>query len=225
MDALTLADRVRRSQGRAAVVLGAWCDAYRPSDATNPLVPRNRFMKLQAAFSSLDGEFEHALGYGQTAWSALFDSAYTRPGDYLVRPESTPGADDGSVWFIVQQQPLLPALCVRASRVLGFVRPSPSTSTTSSGVGSYGGFTIANATPLLSGYPGSVTNAYGSGLDPTNLPADAPPRAWDVLLPAVPGVVLLNGDLMTDDLGRSGVVSSPELTDLGWRILVKQTTT
>jgi hypothetical protein len=38
-------------------------------------------------------------------------------------------------------------------------------------------------------------------------------------------VVLLNGDLMTDDLGRTGVISSAELTDLGWRMLVRQTTT
>jgi hypothetical protein len=78
---------------------------------------------------------------------------------------------------------------------------------------------------LLSGYPASVINAYGAGLNPTDLPGDAPPRAWEVLLPAAPGLVLLNGDLMTDDLGRTGVVSSAELTDLGWRLLVKQTTT
>ena len=220
-----LADRVRRAAGRAAIALGAWCDAYRPMDSTDPLRPRNRYMKLQAAFSSVDGEFAHAVGYGQTGWYGLFDSAYTRPGDYLVRPDSAPAAGDGGTWFVAQQQPLLPALCVRAARVIGFVRPSPSASTSSSGVGSYGGFTVADATPLLSGYPASVTNAYGSGLDPTNLPADAPPRSWEVLLPAVPGVVLLNGDLMTDDLGRTGVVSTAELTDLGWRILVKQTTT
>lgn len=225
MDALKLADRVRRSQGRAAVTLGAWCDAYRPSDITNPLRPQNCFMKLQAAFSAQEPEFARPLGYGQAAWWGLFDSAYTRPGDYLVRKESVPGAADGGVWFIAQQQPLLPVLCVRASRIVGFVRPAPSTSTSSSGVGTYGGFTLANATPLLSDYPASIMNAYGTGLDPTDLPGDAIPRSWEVLLPQVPGVVLLNGDLLTDDLGRTGVVASAELTDLGWRLLVKQTTT
>jgi hypothetical protein len=81
MDALTLADRVRRSQGRAAVVLGAWCDAYRPSDVTNPLQPQNRFMKLQAAFSGAEAEFARPAGYGQAVWWGLFDAAYTRPGD------------------------------------------------------------------------------------------------------------------------------------------------
>jgi hypothetical protein len=225
MDAWTLADRVRRAQGRAAMVLGAWCDAYRPSDATDPLQPPNRFMKLQAAFSAQEPDFARPVGYGQAAWWGLFDSAYTRPGDYLVRKESVRGAKDGGVWFIVQQQPLLPALCVRATRVVGFVRPAPTTGASGSGVGSYGGFTLGSATALISDYPASVLNAYGSGLDSTDLPGDVAPRSWEVLLPRVPGVVLLNGDLMTDDLGRTGVVASAELTDLGWRVLAKQTTT
>jgi hypothetical protein len=225
MDALALADRVRRASGRAAIALGAWCDAFRPADTTDPLQPQNRFMKLRAAFSSPEGEFARPVGYGQAAWWGLFDSAYTRAGDYLVRPESTPGAGDDGIWFIAQQQPLLPALCVRTSRVVSFLRPAASVSGTNSGLGSYGGFTLADATALLSGYPVSVISAYGSGLDPTDLLGDAPPRAWEVLLPAAPGLVLLNGDLLADDLGRTGVVSSAELTDLGWRLLVKQTTT
>jgi hypothetical protein len=46
-----------------------------------------------------------------------------------------------------------------------------------------------------------------------------------VLLPAQPDVVLLVADLMTDDLGRNAVVSSAELTNLGWRLSVKQAAT
>ena len=46
-----------------------------------------------------------------------------------------------------------------------------------------------------------------------------------MLLPAFPGVVLLPADLMTDDLGRSAVVSAAELTALGWRLTVKQAIT
>ena len=225
MGALTLADRIRRSQGRAAMVVGGWCDAYRPQDASNPLLPQNRFMKLPAAFSGDDAEFGRPVGYGQATWWGLFDSAYTQPGDYLVRQETTPGAADGGVWFVAQQSPLLPVLCVRASRVVGFVRPAATDSTTGTGVGSYGGFTFGTATALLSDYPASVLNAYGGGFDSAGLPGDATPRSWEVLLPRVPGVVLLNGDLMTDDLGRTGVISSAELTDLGWRMLVRQTTT
>lgn len=225
MHADRLADRVRRSYGRAAIVLGTWCDAYRPSDTADPLRSNNRFMRVQAAFSSPEGDFAHPVGYGQVAWWGVFDSAYTRPGDYLVREQAAPGSANpgGGIWFIAQQQPLLPVLCVHANRMVSFARPTASTS--SSGVGSYGGFTLADATTLLTGFPASVLNALGLGLDPTDLPADAPPKSWEVLLPGVPGLVLLDGDLMTDDLGRNAVVSSAELSELGWRLLVKQTTT
>jgi hypothetical protein len=152
----------------------------------------------------------------------VFDSAYTRPGDYIVRKESAPGAADGGTWFIAAQQPLLPVLCVCAPRVVSFVRPS---TTTTSGVGSYGGFARDDANCLLTGFPASVLNASMAGLDPTALPADVIPESWEVLLPARPGVVLRTGDLMSDDLGRNGVVAAAELSDLGWRLLVKQTTT
>jgi len=106
--------------------------------------------------------------------------------------------------------------------VVNFVRPA---TTTTSGVGSYGGFARDDANCLLTGFPASVLNASMAGLDPTALPADVTPESWEVLLPARPGVVLRTGDLMSDDLGRNGVVAAAELSDLGWRLLVKQTTT
>ena len=39
------------------------------------------------------------------------------------------------------------------------------------------------------------------------------------------GGVLRLADLMTDDLGRNSIVSGAELTDLGWRLSVKQAAT
>ncbi len=44
-------------------------------------------------------------------------------------------------------------------------------------------------------------------------------------MPATPEVILLPSDLMTDDLGRNAVVAAAELTDLGWRMTMKQATT
>jgi hypothetical protein len=43
-----------------------------------------------------------------------------------------------------------------------------------------------------------------------------------VLLPEAPGVILRAGDLIADELGRRYIVSSAELTDLGWRITAQQ---
>jgi hypothetical protein len=43
-----------------------------------------------------------------------------------------------------------------------------------------------------------------------------------VLLPGTPGVHLEPGDLMLDELGRRSVVVATELTELGWRLGVRQ---
>jgi hypothetical protein len=112
MDATTLADRISRGLGTAARVLGPWTDAYRPSSPADPLAPANRYLRLPAAFSAPDGRFERPDPYGAVLWDGVFDSAYTRLGDYLMQGSST--------WFIATQQPLLPVLCVRTSRVISF---------------------------------------------------------------------------------------------------------
>jgi len=220
MTGAAIADAMRRGAGRMGSALGAWCDAYRPDGPHQPLAAANRFMKLQAFFEP-PGRRAHPPEYGAAGWWGSFDAAYTRPGDYLVRRESRPGAGDGGVWFIAAQEPMLPVLCVRASRVVDIARPPGATV---SGVNSYGGVARTTAVALLSQWPASVLAAGGQGLAPADLPADVPAGSWQVLLPAA-GVTLLNGDLVSDDLGRSGVVTSAELTAMGWRLQVKQATT
>ena len=217
-----LNDTVQRGLGRAARALGAWCDAFRPRGVVDPLQASNRFLKLQASFFAPGKAFVKPDGYGHAGWWALLDSAYTRPGDYILRPSSRAGAADGGTWFVASQQSLMPVLCVRANRVVRGARPG---SAELAGVNLYGGVTAATAVPLFSGWPASVLSDGGGGLDRTNLPADAPAESWRVLLPKIEGIVLRGGDLLYDDLGRTGVVSAAELTELGWRLVVRQATT
>jgi hypothetical protein len=217
-----LVDVIQRSLGRAAHAVGSWCDAYRAAGKDHPLAVANRFMKLQAAFSPPDAGFARPVGYGQAVWWGLYDAAYTRVGDFLVRPASAPGQTDGGVWFVAAQQPMLPVLCVRATRVVDFARPAAAAS---AGLNGYGGVTAQNTQDLALGWPASVLASGSGGVGGADLPSGAPPGNWDVLLPAIPGIGLRNGDVMRDDLGRSGVVSSAEKTDLGWRLLVKQAST
>jgi hypothetical protein len=179
-----------------------------------PLRPANRFLRLRAAFSNMHGGFERPNTYDHSLWNGIFDSAYTRVGDYLVQHSGT--------WFIAAQQPLMPVLCVRADRIVSFTRPA---APTVSGVNTYGGITAATNTPLLTNWPASVQAASLAGIPSADLPGDSSVSHWTVLLPAQPGVVLLVSDLMTDDLGRNAVVSSAELTKLGWRLSVKQAAT
>ena len=152
-----------------------------------------------------DGRFAHPECYGDALWYGIFDAAYTRPGDYLVQADS--------VWFIAAQQRLLPVLCVKTNRIVSFWRPAAPSST---GVNTYGGVDRRRPTNHCStNWPASVLGASGRGRPSTDLPGDSSSPYWTVLLPAIPDVILLPSDLMTDDLGRNAVVAAAELTDLG----------
>ena len=198
----------------AARVTGARADAYRPSAASNPLVAQNRYLRLNAAFTSISRHIASAVGYGTSLWHGIFDAAYTQPGDYLVSNVGT--------WFIAAQQPLLPVLCVQTNRVVSFSRPAPQVNT---GVNDYGGITANSLSPLLENWPASVITESTAGRPDAGLPSDSPVSYSTVLLPALPGVTLRVADLMSDDLGRSAVISAAELSALGWRLIVKQVTT
>jgi len=214
MDPVELQDRIYRSLNAAARAVGADADAYRPSGFSEPLAPENRFLRLRAAFTSRDGKFAHPNAYGDALWYGIFDAAYTRPGDYLVRADT--------VWFIAAQQRLVPVLCVQTNRVVSFSRPAAPSST---GVNAYGGVITATNVVLLTNWPASVLGVAGRGHPSADLPSDSSVPYWTVLMPAIAGMILLPSDLMTDDLGRNAVVTAAELTDLGWRITVKQATT
>ena len=75
------------------------------------------------------------------------------------------------------------------------------------------------------GWPASVLDAGGGGAYQANLPTGTTLGGWQVLLAGYPGVTLRAGDHMSDDLGRTGVVASAELSELGWRLHVTQAAT
>lgn len=214
MDPAKLQDRVYRGLNSAARAVGADTDAYRPSGATDPLASKNRFLRLRAAFTAHDGRFTHPNAYGEALCYGIFDAAYTRPGDYLVQ--------GGLTWFIAAQQRLLPVLCVQTNRIVSFSRPAAPPTT---GANRYGGVTTATNRPLATSWPASVLGVSGHGHPSADLPSDASVSFWTVLLPAMADVVLLPADLMTDDLGRNATIATAELTELGWRVTVKQATT
>ncbi len=207
-------DRISWAANTCARAAGDWADAYRPDEASDPLVPANRYLRLPALFTGLKGKFTIPLGYGDSLAQGIFDYAYTKPGDYLRQNDV--------IWFIAAQQTFLPALCVRTNRVVSFNRAAAPAST---GINAYGGITATGVVPLMTSWPASVIGSSGSGQPSASLPADSNIPYWTVMLPALPGVVLLSGDLMSDDLGRAAVIAAAELTKLGWRLTVKQATT
>jgi hypothetical protein len=218
-DNADIPDLIRRGLGAAARAAGAWCDLYRPQTAGAAMDGANLLLRLPAMFANT-GAFTAPVGYGEALWQGYFDAGYSRPGDYVSGPDG--------VFFIASQPRLGPVLCVRTNRMLSFARPA---APIAAGVNGYVGVQQSNAAALLTDWPASVLAAGVGGRGA--LPADAPgviggAGGWSVLLPASPiaggAVVLRTGDLATDDLGRTGVVSTAELTDLGWRLHVRQAT-
>jgi hypothetical protein len=212
MDARHLQDRVHWGMNRAANILGHITDAYRPSGTSNPLNRSNRYLRLPAVFSRVDGNFDRSIGYGVGVWRGYFDASYTRVGDYLVQ--------DSEVWFIAEQQSLLPVLCVKANRVISVSRH------TAPIVGTANVPTPSNAMfDVISGWPVSQLGTGTEGRSQARLPGDTAIPNWITLVPSIHGQIFQPSDIVTDDLGTNGIVVATELSNLGWRLNVRQVTT
>lgn len=217
-----LNDRISRGNGSAARVIGDWCDVYRPRGIADPLDGRNHVLRFRAAFLPRDGRTRAPVSYGHVTWQGLFDTAYTLPGDYIVRQLSRPVIRDAAIWFVAAQQSLLPPLCVQTSALVTVVRMRASTTT---GAAGYGGGGALTSVSVLTGWPASISLSTGAGLNPLDLPASVSPGSWEVLLPNNADLVVRTNDRITDDMGRSAIVTAAELTNLGWRVLAKEIAT
>ena len=211
MDGARLQERIYHGYGKAAQHIGLPCNHFRPTNALSPALSVGSLFqrRLEASFNAKDMAYGKANDYGKPVWYCVADGNRLNPGDYLQRP-------DGQIFYIAAMQPLLPIIAIDCNRIVSVLRP-----TTQSGVGSgpYGGDTLATETPLVTGFPASVLVATKADRNIVNLPGDVRTPAWTVLLPALPGGVYLRGeDVITDDQDRRYVISSAELTELGWRI-------
>lgn len=214
MNGQKLQDRLYLGMGLSARHVGQSADAFRPRGPFNPLDKQNRFLRLPASFVSAKGSGGRTNVYGEALWHGIFDASYTRVGDYLVLTTGT--------FFVASRAPLLPVLCVKANRTISIARPDMQTSIARN---PYGGYTPGGSVMLMEGWPASVLGESRSGASATNLPTDQTVPYWNILLPTVAHVLLSPGDWVTDDLGRTAIVSGSELTDLGWRMSAKMATT
>ncbi|MEB0133578.1 hypothetical protein, partial [Pseudomonas sp. CCI2.4] len=149
--------------------------------------------------------------YGQAAWLGLFDATLCAPGDYLV--------GEGGTFFIAAMQSTLPIYVVQTNRTVSVLRVGMDSGV---GLGGYGGDTPATEAPLMTGWPASVLQGTKGEANPANLPGDIRTPWWAILMPAWPGIVLRTSDIILDELGRKYVISSAELTDMGWRMTAMQ---
>lgn len=214
MDAATLQAKLYAGYGKAAKVMGADFDLYRPSGPNSPIGPARRVGTVKMALDSqADYKFRNPNEYGDATWYALTDGSVLQPGDYFRNSQGT--------FFVAGMQPLLPILIVECTRTIRIVRQQ---SRTDVGVMGYGGVQTDNELDVLgtddpaTHWPASVLLGGGGGLPNLGLPGSVPAASRRVLLPPSVPVNLFAGDIIMDDLGRRLSVIAPELTELGWRI-------
>lgn len=207
MDSATLQDRLCRGMGALAQVTGAPYDLFRANGTLQPLSPGNRRMRMPVAFDGGDPGYKRPRGY-ERAWRAAFDSISTEVGDYLVGPRG--------VLFVAGLPPLLRPLCVLTNVVLDVLRP---TGAASAGLNGYGGVSESQMATVLSGWPAQLL-AERPGRAGA-LPADGGAASWSVLLPVTPAAIV-DSDLLQDQTGRRFVVQFAEASELGWRLLVRE---
>ncbi len=214
MDQARLLDRLRWGMNIAARTMGAVTDLYRPRSPFEPLNPVNRILRMHAGFMPRRGNVLAANVYGDALWHGIFDASYTQSGDYLLQP--------GRTLFIATQQGLAEPLCVQTNRRVTIARALPPGAL---GANEYGGSILGNTDILMENWPASVLGVNDAGHPTAGLPTDVSVPFWTVLMPAWADVILQTGDLFSDDLGRRAVVVGSELTEMGWRLVVKQAST
>ena len=215
MDGATLQNKIYGGYAKAAKRIGRNTDVYRPTDSTAAIVSANKVETIPASFNAEDMKYGKPNKYGHPTWYVLLDGRLTQVGDYLDN------AYDGT-YFIAAQQTGLPILCVQCNRVVSALRPQ-----IQSGLGAqgYGGNTDSKEAPLITSWPASILQGIKGERSEVGLPGDNRTPWWSILMPYLAGAVLRTGDIIKDDLHRRYIISSAELTDLGWRITAKQALT
>jgi hypothetical protein len=168
--------------------------------------PGNLLFSLPVSLNAEDMKYGKPNKYGKPTWYALVDGTDLEVGDYFVGP--------GGVFFIAALQSLLPILVVECNRTVSIFRPQEQAGL---GLGAYGGNTAATETLLFAGRPCSILQGTKGEKTESNLPGDVRAPWWNILMPYA-GVNLTTDDVIVDDLGLRYVLSSVELSDLGFRI-------
>jgi hypothetical protein len=168
--------------------------------------PGNLLFSLPVSLNAEDMSYKKPRGYGKATWYALVDGTNLEVGDYFVGPQGT--------FFVATLQSLLPILVVECNRTVSIFRPQAQAGL---GLGPYGGNTDTTETLLVSGRPCSILQGTKGEKADTNLPGDVRSPWWSILMPYA-GVDITFDDIIVDDLGRRYAISSPELSDRGWRI-------
>jgi hypothetical protein len=209
MDGTKLQAKIYIGYGKAAKRIGFDYQQFRATSANDPLSTT----ALQTLPVSFTTKFTYSAPnkYGEATWLGLFDGRQFAVGDFLVGRQGT--------FFIAAMQDTLPIYCVQTNRTVDVLRVGQDGGV---GLGGWSGGVRADEVPIMQGWPASILQGTKGETNEAKLPQDVKTPWWLILLPAYPGIVLRTSDIIRDDLDRKYMISSAELTDMGWRITAMQ---
>ncbi len=209
MDGTKLQAKIYIGYGKAAKRIGFDYQQFRATSANNPL-STTALQTLPASFTT---KFTYGSPnkYGEATWLGLFDAREFAVGDFLVGRQGT--------FFIAAMQDTLPILCVQTNRTVDVLRVGQDAGV---GLGGWAGDKPSTETVIMQGWPASILQGTKGETNEAKLPQDVKTPWWAILLPAWPGIVFRTSDIIRDDLDRKYVISSAELSDMGWRITAMQ---
>jgi hypothetical protein len=212
MDGATINAKVWAGYAKAAKIIGTPYQHFRPSGVSNPLDPGNAMPDLLVSLNADDPKYARPNVYGKATWYAVADGSQLAVGDYIVGVEGT--------LFVATLQQMLPIYMVDCNRTISVLRVSMGSVT--EGFIGQAGDTSSTEVVLMAGWPASILEGGGGRKNEVDLPTDFRNPSWHVILPSVHGVTLRTSDILLDDLSRKYLISSAELTDMGWRITATQ---
>jgi hypothetical protein len=199
-----------------AQVIGLPYNHYRPNGVNAPTGVGNLIGSINAWITADEvGRGNRAANYGKPVWYGMFDPTVTAVGDYFIGALGT--------FFIASQNVPQPMQVVMCNATFSISQPAGMS--TLGAQSAYGADARATETIIATGWPGSLLMSSKQKAGTGRLPGDNDMPTAIVLLPAIPGVTIRNNLILTDANSQRRIVSSAELTALGWRLMTTLSTT
>lgn len=192
-------------------VYGRSFGVARPNSAAVPLA--------NILGSTMAFPYRNPKGHGDADWLLMIEEDLARPGDYLLA---------GGETYIYGLRPhLMPAQAMRCNHTIALLRAPVSVGV---GVQPYAGACAAESSAVLGtvvngavvdGWPASILIG-GRQAAGTNLPMAVQNGGFEVMLPKTVPIAIRASDILLDNLGRRFIADTCELSELGWRMTVKE---
>ena len=207
MDGTKVQNKIYYGYGKAALRLGLSFDIYRSVDGIEPLKIANKIGSILVS-PTVNWNYTAYRKYDANDWILIVDGRSIHVGDYLV---------GRNTFFVAAMQHLMPIMGVKCDRKITIRRPKSVGDKGNIGYSRYEAITAATFDIIAKDCPCNFIKGSRGDTNPVKLATDAKAPWFTMYLPKL-GQFLKVGDIVVDEYKQEYVVSTNELTELGWRI-------